>query len=76
MLSNRAARVLVVMMALTSGKFARAQTPATFEPSKWTGIFGFHIGTPDRFSAVLGIGKVVSEWDFSFARTGPPANGS
>jgi hypothetical protein len=60
MFPRRTECVLAFALILTGCRFARAQSTTTFKPAHWTGIFGFHIGTPDRISMVLGIGRVVS----------------
>jgi hypothetical protein len=52
--------VLTLMVTLTGARVSNAQSTATYHPSKWTGVFGVHIGTPDKFSVMLGVGRVVS----------------
>jgi hypothetical protein len=47
-------------MCLVNSGVVCAQSTATFKPGKWTAIFGVHIGRPDRFSVVMGVGRVVS----------------
>jgi hypothetical protein len=65
MLTRRSVFLLGLLSAFTSlGAVSAQSSPApaysTWQPAHWTGIFGFHLGSPDKYSVVLGVGRVLT----------------